>query len=98
MLKGKCKIWQGLKDRDGYGIARANGKVARVHRVAFEVRLKRRLRLSEIVMHLCQNKACINFNHLKVGTVKENNKMARESFQSSLDRQIPGWRKLYGLQ
>lgn len=66
----QCKIWQGEKDRNGYGILRltvaGKGISFTVHRLAYFVGFKSKLHLQpEVhVSHCCHNKVCINVEHL----------------------------------
>ncbi|HQR98148.1 MULTISPECIES: HNH endonuclease [unclassified Polaromonas] len=69
-----CWNWTGDKYRNGYGRIREGGaskRLLRVHRVSFE-RHKGPIPAGLVVMHECDNKACINPAHLSVGTVKQN--------------------------
>jgi hypothetical protein len=68
MAKRTCVIFNGYKDKDGYGITKS-GK--RAHRVAYEeaygVYDKKLL-----VCHSCDTPSCINPKHLFLGTSKDN--------------------------
>lgn len=72
-----CVIWPGCKDQDGYGHVRIDGKMQRAHRVALERRLGRKLAPGECALHVCHNPPCVNAEHLRPGTVAENNAEAR---------------------
>jgi hypothetical protein len=75
MLITPCTIWPGYKDRDGYGITSRRGKWMRAHRAAwFDVHGK--IPEGLLVMHECDNPSCINVEHLKLGTVLDNNRDA----------------------
>lgn len=71
-----CQETAGLY-ADGYGHRKADGRQWKAHRyVIYEVghdRWGRRLDEGECVMHLCDNRACIRYDHLRVGSVAENN-------------------------
>jgi hypothetical protein len=90
-----CKIWEGHKDRDGYGQVKIKGKVYRANRVALEISLGRKLKKEEVAMHLCGNPSCIKSDHLVVGTTRENNEMKRTKEITLADRLLSGWDKFY---
>lgn len=93
--KKDCILWPGVKDKHGYGVVKVAGKTKRAHRVKLEIKIKRRLRRDELALHLCHTPACVNPDHLIVGTAKENRKHYRERKQSLADVYLDGWRSLY---
>jgi hypothetical protein len=76
-------------------MVKLNGKQTRAHRVSLEIKLGRRLKGSEISMHLCNNPGCIEPQHLQLGTVSENNKMKRALQVTLADKNLKGWQDLY---
>jgi hypothetical protein len=68
-----CWIWQGYKDRDGYGRMRLEGKERFTHRIAYEAWVAA-LEPNKVIMHTCDKPACCNPEHLKQGTQGENNR------------------------
>jgi hypothetical protein len=69
-----CWLWEGAKNRDGYGVVGRRGQMQRVHRVVYALCVAPiPLRLN--VCHDCpegDNPLCCNPAHLFVGTQKEN--------------------------
>lgn len=57
---------------NGYTSIGINGKAQTRHRFSFEIS-HRKLKDGELVMHLCNNKVCIEPAHLVAGNYKDNN-------------------------
>lgn len=69
-----CLIWPGKKQRDGYGIARVNGKDVRAHRAVYE-HYKGPVPDGLVLDHVkerCKSRACCNVEHLEPCTITEN--------------------------
>lgn len=90
-----CILWPGYKDKDGYGQVKIDGKMRRAHRIALEIKLNRKLKSNEQAMHLCHAPACVNQDHLQVGSAKENRAQSRVRTKSLADQFLIGWNKLY---
>ena len=67
-----CLEWTGCKLSSGYGIVRILGKNIRVHRIALERKLDRKIVSGMLACHSCNNPACCNSNHLSEGTLQDN--------------------------
>jgi hypothetical protein len=69
-LKTQCLIWQGAKDKHGYGQIRVGGKLWLVHRYAQYIRTGNELK--DNVCHKCDNPSCWAEDHLWEGTQQAN--------------------------
>lgn len=71
LKQGDCYEWQGALTYNGYGRIGVNGKVQRVHRVAYEL-AHGPIPEGIVVCHRCDNPRCCNPDHLFLGTTQEN--------------------------
>ena len=60
-----CWVWTGGVSASGYGVYWLDGKTQSAHRVAHGGD-------SQVVMHTCDNKLCVNPDHLRGGTYRDN--------------------------
>ena len=71
-----CRMWDGHRDKDGYGIAcmtLSDGKKNRkVHQLVYES-VYGKIPNGLFVCHACDTPSCVNIDHLFLGTAKENN-------------------------
>lgn len=66
-----CVEFTGCKDDCGYGRINKGGRLVRVHRAVWE-REHGLIPAGMVVMHLCDNRACIRAEHLVLGTQAQN--------------------------
>lgn len=71
---GGCWEWRGARNGHGYGLVslhREGVKAARAHRVVYESR-RGPIPRGAVLRHSCDNPPCVNPDHLKPGTHKQN--------------------------
>jgi hypothetical protein len=69
----ECWNWLGKLNKWGYGRLRNDGFMALAHRVAYEKKTGEKIN-NLIAMHICDNPACCNPNHIVLGTHADNQK------------------------
>lgn len=70
----ECWPWMGHLNNKGYGMIRlgsANRGKVLAHRLSYEL-AKGKIPEGSVIMHMCDNPACVNPAHLSVGTQKQN--------------------------
>lgn len=66
-----CVEWTGYIDWHGYGEKCVKGRKTRAHRWTWEQH-NGPIPAGMVIMHLCDNPACVKLDHLRLGTQAEN--------------------------
>lgn len=72
MIATPCIEYTGRFDKDGYGVFWRDGTPVLAHRDAAAKRYGAAAIVGKVVRHSCDNPACINEDHLLIGTQADN--------------------------
>jgi hypothetical protein len=67
-----CWKWLGIFDLNGYGIFKMKGRNRRAHRIALIMAIGQPTDIALQAAHTCHNRACVNPQHMRWATNKEN--------------------------
>ncbi len=86
-----CWLWTGFLNNKGYGqIGVANNKLAYTHRVSYALYIGE-IPKGLLVLHKCDTPACLNPEHLFLGTQKENMQDCKRKGRTTLGPRARGY-------
>lgn len=71
IIPGGCWVWKICKNQDGYGYFSLHGRMIRAHKFSYLV-FNGPVRDGMVLMHTCDNPACVNPLHLVQATQRDN--------------------------
>lgn len=81
-----CIEWIASKNAKNYGVVSINRKLQLAHRLSWAIYNNQEIPKGLVIRHDCDNPSCVNPNHLRLGTQKNNmeDRMQREKYQANI--------------
>ena len=67
-----CWLWAGGGNYAGYGMYKVRGKTMHAHRHSYSIAHPHEDISGKVIMHKCDNRACVNPDHLASGSQSDN--------------------------
>ena len=90
---GGCHVWQRATNSRGYGVVWYDGRLRLAHRVAFRAAHGRWPDADSVTDHVCNNKRCVNADHLRELTNWQNVRRAVKVGTPEVEAKREGWRR-----